>query len=73
MKIKVTGVFMPPLTPLQVAKMLPQKKKSVLQVAKMLLVKVRINDLQRLPSGKYTPHLLLPCIGHYFKQEKEIL
>jgi len=66
MKIKVTGVFMPPRCGSQVAKMPPQNVELMPEVTKMLLVAGGIKDLQRLPSGKYTPHLLLPRIGNYF-------
>jgi len=64
--IKPTGVFMPPLGGSQVAKTPPLNVGLMPEVAKMPLVRVGINGLQELRSGKYTPHLLLPSIGDSF-------
>jgi len=48
LKIKPTGVFMPPLGGPQVAKTPPQKVELMPEVAKTLLVRVGINGLQEL-------------------------
>jgi len=66
LKIKPTGVFMPPLGGVQISKTPPQNVELMPQVAKTPLVGIGINGLQELRSGKYTPHLLLPSIGDSF-------
>ncbi len=64
--IKPTGVFMPPLGRVQVAKTPPLNVELMPEIAKTPLVGIGINGLQELRSGKYTPHLLLPSIGDSF-------
>ena len=54
---KSTGGYMLPLSMPQVANMLPVNYCKLSEVANMLPVMVIINNLAKVISGRYTPHL----------------
>jgi hypothetical protein len=54
---RLTGVFMASVTMPQVLKMASVEMTINLQVLKMASVTPKINDLAKVPSALYTPHL----------------